>query len=92
MPCWEVNLMSVEFKGKSEVVLKELGGREIREGVWNVKRCTVDLKSGKVEGREEAINRLKRGYSREVLKKVAKRKGWVVKEKVKGKQFVFSRY
>ena len=87
MPCWEVNLINVEFKVGSRVLLDkaiealgltavEYGGRlRLSNGI------RLDLNSGQAtvqEGQQTGLNALKIAYSKESLKLVAKQNGWQV--------------
>lgn len=83
MPCYTVNLVSVEFKVSNEGLLKQaaesLKWSYTRSGnlayVGNV-RLYLDL--GKAEGRQAEINTLKRAYGQSAVKAAAKAKGWTL--------------
>jgi len=88
MPCYEVNIMSVEFKAKYKEVLilalKKLGyqARENNQGQVITNVFTFDLNRQKVEypeGYTSAMNEIKRKYSEIVLEQVAKKRRWVLK-------------
>jgi len=95
MPCYQMQLMSVEFKAKYVDFLKqaldELGYRyEVIAGDTVIKvehrynAIWIDLAKSEIEfNRTSAVvvNRIRREYSRQVLQEVAKKKRWVVKKK-----------
>ena len=88
MPCYEVNLISVEFKAANEDLLKKaaesLGytfekmlrsGTIILHGYRSIEAITIA--NGQAIGQsQDAINALKRAYSLETIKQAAKVKGW----------------
>jgi len=96
MPCWEVNYMSVEFKADNIdllcAALDDLSLRYTYSPEAHVLRVAGGLtiylneggKTGRVEypeGRIDAVNRLKRAYSRQVLQQVTSKKRWFLKNK-----------
>lgn len=89
MPCWEVNLMTVEFQARNinllEEAIKSLGLAYHRSSkIINVSsNLTIDLENQTAttnSSNANLINRIKREYSTKVLEKVAKRKRWVMKK------------
>lgn len=86
MPCWEVNKITVDWKGVDVELLRKaadgLGLSMIRtNGSVSIGPVKISLKAGTVRGREGEINRVKRAYSRAAVKRATKRQGWTVKEK-----------
>ena len=81
MPCYEVNLISVKFSGKSEEVLQAIGATKIREGFWKFNGVGINIKKGVLSGKQEDINEVKRVYSEESVRQVAKKKGWTMGKK-----------
>ena len=88
MPCYEVNLMTVEFKAKYKEILilalKKLGyqARENGRGEVITNVFTFDLQNQKVsfpKGFTNPMNEIKRKYSEIVLEQVAKKRRWVLK-------------
>jgi len=73
--------MSVEFSGRSVELLKAIGAREVRDGVWTVDGVEIDLVAGTAIGRQSAINAVKRRYSEAAIKKAAKVNRWSVTKK-----------
>jgi len=90
MPCYQVNLMSVELKVRSKETLvqalRRLGKKFVDNGdVINVpdEWIIFDLAAGKVSApanRMVTINKVKQEYSRLVVDKVARAKGWSVRK------------
>jgi hypothetical protein len=79
MPCYEVNLISVEFQGKSLEILKKLGAR-ISGDIAYLNGVEINLKTGKASAKDqESINKIKRLYSFETVKTLAKKKSWNIK-------------
>jgi hypothetical protein len=79
MPCYEVNLISVEFQGKSIEILKKLGAR-ISGDIAILNGVEINLKTGIAKARyQEDINRIKKLYSLETVKTLAKKKSWNIK-------------
>ena len=89
MPCYEVNLMSVSFNVQSkDLLLEALRSLELTHVVHGERivvtggRLDIDLKQGRVQlDRSEynLLNKIKRQYSREVVKVVAQKKKWILK-------------
>ena len=94
MPCYQMNLVAVEFVTQNidflEAALRELGiSYNIR--TYEEKVVGVDLGNIYLNIRDKVVeceryemrtvNAIKREYSRQVLKEVAKRKRWVLKQK-----------
>ena len=80
MPCYEVNLVSVEFKAENEDLLKRaataLNWDYFKNGL-GVQVGPVVIQGERASARaQESINVLKRAYSQEVVKAAAKSKGW----------------
>lgn len=86
MPCYEVNLITVEFKAQNEGVLKaaaESLGYTFAKGssaiyIQDKYGSTVVLiQDGEAQSENKsAINSLKRAYSVETIKQASKSKGW----------------
>jgi hypothetical protein len=90
MPCYQINVISVEFSGKSLALLKaaakDLGWRYSHNGnIVQIGRVKVDLGRGMASGETDYINQVKRAYSRSTVKQVAKRNGWSVSVKGENK-------
>ena len=82
MPCYEVNLVSVEFRAENEELLKKavvgLGWQyeKVADAVY-VNDGQIYIVNGQARSESQAsINTLKRAYSQEVVKAAAKSKGW----------------
>jgi hypothetical protein len=79
MPCYEVNLISVEFQGKSLEILKKLGAR-VYSDIAILDGVEINLKTGIAKAKDqESINNIKRLYSLETVKTLAKKKSWNIK-------------
>ena len=91
MPCYQVQLMSVEFQAEHidlvEEAAKAIRMRVRRSGnVVYMDNLAFDLDTQKISGRvyggekvvQEQINKLKRAYSRQVINKTAKANNWTV--------------
>jgi len=98
MPCYTEQTMSVEFHAKHRSVLDaaidSLGWRvrEMDNGVLSVNGgwMTIYLKERRaVTSSQQDLNRLKVAYSKESLKRAAKRNGWQLK--LKGQKGVLRR-
>ena len=103
MPCYEVRLVSVEFKASNEKILQEaakalswgfskfsMNGTTVQVG-----RVIIHLDQQTAEGRQDEINALKRAYSTAAVKAAAKAKGWTLeswKEKAGVKSTVAIKY
>lgn len=100
MPCWEVNLMSVEFKNKNLDVLKEalkqLGFTFMVNDLNNTvtfndkvgNNYTIRMNIGAIEtryGKKSSINQLKQEYSKVVVQKAAKKNRWALRSMVANK-------
>jgi hypothetical protein len=90
MPCYQVNLISVEFKAKNvnvlELAAKELGWTFQHAGKYvNIGAVTIDLESQQATtfSGQSSINALKVEYSRQAVLLSAKKKKWFVKAKSK---------
>ena len=92
MPCYEINLMTVEFKAKYKEILilalKKLGYEpsELNKKVYAA-NFTFDLQNQKVsfpKGFTNPMNEIKRKYSEIVLEQVAKKRRWVLKRQSEG--------
>lgn len=106
MPCWEVRLVSVEFKAQSkELLLTALKNLNLqyteKNGVININYgdIVIDLANSKVTYEDDrqslvkAVNRIKVAYSTEVVKAIALKKNWVLKQNAENaKQFQARRY
>lgn len=104
MPCWEVNTMSVEFSVKSitylKLALEELGhnfvvqGDKIMMGSGS-SRITIDLVEANAtlgSRYQSTLNEIKRKYSEVVIKGVAKKKRWIIKEQQDANKFKLKRF
>lgn len=94
MPCWEVRLMSVQFKAAHKEILiealKELGWayREEEGIIYLDGRIMIDLKKEQIKCPQDAfskVNELKRKYSEVTIKKVAAKKKWSLRVTEKNK-------
>lgn len=90
MPCWEVNLISVEFKAKNIEHLKKaldnLGYRYrvVGDTVVVERLGVIRLTQGRVDierSDQGKLNALKREYSKVTIEQVAKAKRWSVRPK-----------
>ena len=89
MPCYEVNLVSVEFKAESVKLLKaaaESLGLDYAGSGFGVTRIgQVKLQNGQATATNQAdINALKRQYAVESVKAAARAKGWAGSWKTTG--------
>lgn len=99
MPCYEVKLMSVEFKAKNLEVLKtslkELGINFYeRNGILSWGSFKIDTNSQMVsapQGYENNINQIKMKYSEKILEQVALKKKWLFK-KLQDNKFQMIKY
>ncbi len=97
MVCWEVNLVNVEFQVKHVDLLKlaitNLGYNyfEIRDGL-SIGRTTINFSTGKaITDNQNFLNQLKVQYSKEAIKKVAKKKKWILK-KINSQKYQAKKY
>jgi len=81
MPCWEVNILSVEFSGRSIELLKAIGARQVGDNLWEVDGVEIDLVEGTATGSQRSINAVKRRYSEAAVRKAAKVNRWSVSKK-----------
>lgn len=81
MPCYEVNLISVKFSGRSEEILQAIGAMRTRMGLWSLNGVDIDIKEGTAIGEQEDINVVKKAYSEESVRQMAKKKGWTMGKK-----------
>jgi len=90
MPCYQMNLVSVEFKAKHvnvlEAAAKALGWSFSQRGVMAYvgSDIRIDLESQRAivsRSYQNEVNRLKVAYSTEAVKLAAKKKKWFVKQK-----------
>jgi len=90
MPCYQINLVSLELKltSKDRLVqaLKEIGYRvEVRNDVVFAGDIKFDLARGNVtmegsnRGAVSRLNRVNRKYSEIALREIAKKKRWAFK-------------
>ncbi len=90
MPCYEVQMISVKFKaGYRDLLMKAITAtgmvHEVRaDGKIDLNQgsCVLDLEKGTAEMRrafQSQLNRLKRAYSNEAIKLVAKTNLWMNK-------------
>lgn len=97
MPCYQVNMVSVEFKAQSrehlEAALKQLGwqfddlGSQIRV---NYGAMRIDLDSERVrlpdtQAAYRSLNQLKVAYSQQVIQTKARKHRWVLKQRAANK-------
>jgi hypothetical protein len=86
MPCYQVNLISVEFKAKHvnllEAAARELGWAYSAAGRYVVcGMIKVDLEQQTATSASvDVVNRLKVEYSRQAVLTMAKKKKWFVKQ------------
>jgi hypothetical protein len=94
MPCYEVRLVSVEFKAAHRDLLlqalDELGWGHREEGrtIYVSGGLEISLDGQQVrcpKGMQSRVNAIKQKYSEVVLKKVAAKKKWSVKAKGQNK-------
>ncbi|MBW8001793.1 MAG: hypothetical protein FVQ80_07185 [Planctomycetes bacterium] len=94
MTCWQVNLISVEFKvGNIDYLKKALTDLNINYSshdntIINTRGILFKLEEGQVETQALYIgelNKIKRQYSKVVVEDVAKKKRWVIKNKGQNK-------
>jgi len=74
MPCWEVNTMSVKIEAANKELL-EKAAKAMGLYIYNYgkERAYGPIL---IQGDMPLLNRLKVEYSRQVVEKVAKAKGW----------------
>jgi len=93
MPCYQVNLVSVQFQAKS-IPLLEAALRELQWGytlnadtqVLYTRGMTINLATEKAtldRYDQDLLNQLKVAYSTEVVKAVASKRKWVLKRRAK---------
>lgn len=101
MPCYTVNVMDIELKMKSKdlivsvlkdlkIIFKDLESKIIIMGKPSI---ILDLERGKAEIPETRIdfwNMLKRKYSEKVVKTVAEKRKWALKQE--GNKLQLSKY
>jgi hypothetical protein len=94
MPCYEVRLVSVEFKAAHRDLLlqalkeQRLSYREVGNLIRVEGGIDIDLDAQNVQCPERLrglVNGIKQKYSEVVLKKVAEKKKWSVKAKGQNK-------
>lgn len=99
MPCWQVNIITVEFKAAHrELLLKALKqlnfGYDTLGSKIVVGQIEIDLESQSVTIRGNSlvkqVNKIKRAYSEQVILEVARRKKIAVRRKAK--KFVLTKY
>jgi len=84
MPCWEVNLMSVKLEAADKKLLMAAANKTGLSVRYNENRLylgpiTVDMDKGVAQFDSyyaNTFNKLKVQYSKQVVEKVAKAKGW----------------
>lgn len=85
MPCWEVNLITVEFKAKNidylTAALKELNINFYQnKNIIRFGSTSINLDNQTIETNDINLsNQIKRKYSEIVIKEVAKKKKWIMK-------------
>jgi len=93
MPCYEVRMMTVEFKAENRELLKKALdslGWNITENEESIHtdRFTINLKTQKVTVESSNmyyVNELKKQYSLEAIKKVTSLKKWTLQTKGQNK-------
>lgn len=93
MPCWEVNLVTLEFKVHSldnlVKAIEALGYKAMVRGTKvSFGEVTIDLETQKAEcpsSWKKKLTELKREYSVQVIKSVATKKRWSVRSNSKFK-------
>jgi len=83
MPCWEINTMSVDINATNrdllETAIKSLGlayeraGNDFYVAGFSITGNQAVIQAGR---QQDTLNAIKRQYSKETIKKVAKAKGW----------------
>ena len=104
MPCYQMNLINVEFKiANVDFLIAALVNLKVKftrlenkiriDDNWN-ESIYIDLDKQTVEATRsqfDMINNIKREYSRTVLTEVAKKKRWIVK-KLNNRNFQIQKY
>ena len=98
MPCWEVNVYTLEFKAENIDLLKEalesLGYNyeiyELRGETYCSIRGGIELNLTRGQAtvsdyNRDRLNRVKQEYSWKAVEKVAKKKKWFLKKKAEKK-------
>jgi hypothetical protein len=80
MPCYEINLVSVEFNGNSTDLLKAIGFN-VRSDIARRSGLTINLQTGIITGQQDDINRAKREYSYEAVKRASGLGRWTLTKK-----------
>ncbi len=88
MPCYEVNLISIEFKVASKdnllAALKNLAlyPRERNDVIYfGNQRENINLSSGTIQAADTTTaNQIKREYSKVTIEQIAKKKKWIFKK------------
>ena len=91
MPCWEVNLFSVDLVATDrdllEQALQNLGYAYQRNGNDFRIGSIASITGNTIQGVDlNQVNSIKRQYSIETVKQVSKQKGWVGTWKMRGQQ------
>jgi hypothetical protein len=93
MPCYQVNLVSLELKAENEeLILKVLGAMKLAPrkygdsisttiGTFNIDSQKVDI----LESQLNTFNRFKKNYAIESIKIAAKKNRWTLKQKTVNK-------
>ena len=91
MPCYEINLIGVEFKLKNKKILFE-SLKELNVNFTEYKSEINIYKRGFIEGRinletqtaetnnMDYINKIKKLYSKKIIQQVATKKKWIFKK------------
>lgn len=91
MPCYTVNLVSVEFQAKHidllESAAKSLGwSYQVYGNQVNIGTVQIDLKRGIATSySQSSINKLKQEYSMQAVQLAAKKQKWFIKKKTENK-------
>lgn len=97
MPCYQVNLVSVEFKASNLMMLeratKALKLNFVRTGNNIVMGdMQFNTTTNQITGRQENINQLKREYSRQTVQTMALKNGWTIQKKTVNNQYQLVKY
>jgi len=98
MPCYQVNLYSVEFKATNiNILISALKSLQwdydINDNIVYIgSSLRINLDTQKAEtNNQDLVNRLKRQYSKESVKIAAKKKGWILQKKSEN-QYIAVKY
>lgn len=86
MVCWEINLVTVEFRVRNidflTTALQRLNIRfSIQNNIVYAGYTTINLNNQTIETTDyNMANKLKREYSKVVVEEIAKKKKWAIKQ------------